>query len=104
MGGDGATMLMEVEGTVLVPSHDAAAPSPAGLARGRQRSPAAPREDAATGRPAHIREPEQHRFSGTVAVNVGPFEELDSIGRFAASLSSVPGVGGVRIRTFDGRS
>jgi hypothetical protein len=61
-------------------------------------------EDAAVLRPARIREPEHHEFSGTVSVNVGPFEELDSIGRFVESMSSVPGVGGVRIRTFDGQS
>lgn len=52
-------------------------------------------------RPERVRDPEHHRFSGTLAVTVGPFDDLKLIGEFAEALTAVPGVGSVRIRTFD---
>ena len=36
-----------------------------------------------------------------MSVTVGPFADLDEIGEFAESITSVSGVGSVRIRTFD---
>lgn len=88
------------------------APEAATTARERPRSrrtrggepvpaPPAPSPPAVPARPSRVRDPERHLFSDTVSVTVGPFENLDAIGEFAETLSSLAGVGSVRIRTFD---
>lgn len=76
----------------------------------RARRPGAttpPRAENMTTRPGgkalRGREADEHRFAGTVSVSAGPFDDLDRIGRFAELLGSLPGVGTVRIQTFDRR-
>jgi hypothetical protein len=60
--------------------------------------------DASALKPSRVRNPQQHEFTGTVSVTVGPFDDLEPIGEFAEALSSIGGVGSVRIRTFDRQS
>ena len=55
-------------------------------------------------RPSRVRDPEHHLVSGPVAVTIGPFGDLEQIGEFADALSSIPGGGSMRIRTFEGAS
>jgi hypothetical protein len=57
--------------------------------------------EVAVVRPSRVRDPPHHEFSGTVAVTVGPFGDLEPVGEFAEALSGISGVASVRIRTFD---